>query len=74
MDLIITYLGLRYLAQLLKAENTKAAGDQLDRDLNGVAEGASSCAKVGCGCYVVLCVGSLVVAAIDWLVGLVAGR
>jgi len=74
MDLIITCLGLRHLIQLLRAGDAGVAGHRQSKNVNGVAEQASSCLGISCGCYVLLCIGWLLFATIDWLVGLVAGR
>jgi hypothetical protein len=78
MALLWWYVILRWVARLLRAGDTRAAGEQLDQDLDSAAEGAKGCVRGCCGCYlawIVMClVYGLLYAICDLIHIMISGR
>lgn len=73
MDLLLWWLGLRWLARMLRAGDAKAAGEQMDADMKSTVAWLRDLLRAGCGCYlVILIVVSIVYVILD-LIGLLAG-
>jgi len=78
VDILTLYVALRILARSLRAEDARAAGEQLDSDLDGVAKWFGDLLQGACGCYlgwIIICLaGGVVYALCDLLGYLLRGR
>lgn len=68
MDLLIWWFSLRWLAQLLRSGDARSAGEELDRELDGVVRDASGCVRGALGCLVAYMVGLVIVGVVGAIV------
>jgi cobalamin biosynthesis protein CbiG len=78
VDIVTLYVALRILARSLRAGDARSAGEQLDRDLDGVTGWFDDLLQGACGCYlgwIIICLaGGVVYALCDLLGYLLRGR
>lgn len=73
MDLLLYWLGLRWLARVLRAGDPKAAGERLDADMDATVARLKDLLRAGCGCYVVILLVISITYVISDLIGLLMG-
>lgn len=73
MELLLYWLGLRWLAQMLRAGDARTAGEDLDRKLDGIVGWLKGLLQAGCGCYVAAVIGGTVIYVVTDIIRMLKG-